>query len=158
MNTEKVKLIKQLEEMGEVNFVKKFDNPKDAFAYYFSNFDINSIDRLLSNEKWYDGASKEVYLDLMNAEFNNFKKENIFYLKPLPGICNGCKNGCSGFIFLDEASGFYVNMVIEVKDSEIVDLIECLNFTPDTPNDYLKEQIVIKPFVKFDDIESDIPF
>ena len=156
MNPEQTNLIKQLEEIGKVNFVKKFDNPKDAFAYYFSNFDINGIDSLLSDENWYDCATKEVYLDLMNKEFDNFKNENIFYLKPLPGICNGCKNGCSGFVFVDEASGFYLNMVIEVRDSEIVNLIGCLLFTPEIPIGYLKKQFVIKPFDKYDD--SNFPF
>ena len=150
--------IKQVEKMNLMSIAKKFQDPKDAFAHYFSNLEITGIERLLNDNNCYDGASKVVYLDLMNAEFDNFKKENIFYLKPLSGICNGCKNGCSGFIFLDEASGFYVNMVIEVKNSKIVDLIECFNFTPETPNAFLKEQIVIKPFLKTDDISDGMPF
>ena len=63
MNPEQAKLIKQLEEMGKVTFVKKFENPKDAFAYYFSNFDINSIDRLLNNKNCYDGAANSSDID-----------------------------------------------------------------------------------------------
>lgn len=144
--------------MEDIPLTKLLDNPKGAFAYYFSNFDINGIDRLLHNDNYYDGASKKVYLDLMKVEFDNFKKENIFYLKPLPGICNGCKNGCSGFVFLDEASGFFATMVIEVRDSEIFDLIECFNFAPQTPNQFLKEQIIIKPYQTLDENVGGIPF
>lgn len=35
MDVEKLKLIQHLEEMGVVIFVKRFEDPRDAFEYYF---------------------------------------------------------------------------------------------------------------------------
>lgn len=158
MNSEIANFLQKLEEIGEVSFVKKFDDPKETFAYYFSVLDSNGIDRLLNDYHNYDGESKDFYLSLIRNEFDNFKKENIYYLKPLKGICKGCKNGCSGYVFVDEKSGFYVNMVITVKNSEIVDLIECLNFKLEVENSLLKEQIIIKPFLASIKNSEDIPF
>jgi hypothetical protein len=68
MDTEKRKLIKQLEELGEVTFVKKIENPMDAFAYYFSKLDINGIDSIISNKNNYDGITKEEYLNLIKKQ------------------------------------------------------------------------------------------
>jgi hypothetical protein len=158
LNPETAKLLQKLDEIGEVSLVKKFDDPKEAFAYYFSILDINGIDRLLNDYHNYDGESKDFYLSLIRNEFENFKKENIHFLKPLKGICKGCKNCCSGYVFVDEKSGFYVNMVITVKNSEIVDLIECLNFKLEVENSLLKEQIIIKPFLQNIENQYDIPF
>jgi len=138
--------------------MKKIDDPKEAFAYYFSKLGITGIDRVLKDNNNYDGESKDFYVSLIRNEFENFKKQNIHYLKPIKGICKGCKNGCSGYVFIDEKSGFYVNMVIDVKNSEIVDLIECLNFKLEVENSFIKEQIIIKPFLEIIQNEENIPF
>lgn len=157
MDLNKLKLLKQLEELGEVTFVKKFENPRDAFAYYFSKLDINGIDSILSNKNYYDGTTKLEYLNLIKEHFISLKNNDIFALKAYSGICDGCEKGCSGFTFLDEKKGFFMDIIIEVKDSEIVNFMECFNLINDVDVQNKKEQITIKPF-KLDSDKDDIPF
>jgi hypothetical protein len=153
----KLELIQQLEEMGEVVFVKRFEDPRDAFAHYFSILDIKGLDRLLSDKNYYDGATKLEYLEFINEHFICLKKNGISSLSSIPGKCNGCKNGCSGFTFLDEREGFYSDFIIETKNSEIVNFMECFNLKNDVEIRNKKEQITIKPF-KLDSDGYNIPF
>ena len=157
MVLEKFELIQKLEEMGEIIFVKRFQDPIDAFAYYFSNLDIEGMDRILSNKNYYDGATKSEYLALIKKHFVSLNKNNIHFLKPIPSVCNGCKNGCSGFTFIDEKDGFYSNFIIETKNAEIVNFMECFNLKNDVKIINKKEQITIKPF-KLDSDKDDVPF
>jgi hypothetical protein len=48
MDTEKSKLIQQLEEIGQVTFVRKAENPLEAFAHYFSKLDIHGLGNVLA--------------------------------------------------------------------------------------------------------------
>ena len=157
MSEVKQKLIDELKKIGKVNFVKKFEEPKDAFAHYFSILDINGVDSILSNQFNYDGITKLEYLNLIKEHFLSLKNNNIHSLKAIPGVCDGCEKGCSGFTFLDDKEGFFMDLIIEVKDSEIVNFMECFNLinNVDVPNK--KEQITIKPF-KLDSDKDDVPF
>jgi hypothetical protein len=157
MNSKHKKIINQLEKIGEVVFVKKFEDSKDAFAYYFSILDINGIDSLLSNQNNYDGITKLEYIDLIREHFISLKNNDIYVLKAYSGVCNGCKKGCSGFTFLDEKEGFYSDFIIETKNDEIVNFMECFNLINETDIINKKEQITIKPF-KLDSDRYDIPF
>ncbi len=156
MYAEKRKLIQQLEEMGEVTFVKKAENSLQAFAHYFSKLDIHGLGNVLSNNN-YDGITKQEYLELIEKHFISLKNHGIQSLKAMPGVCDGCEKGCSGFTFLDEKGGFFMDFMIKVKDSEIVDLMECYNFKNyvEVPNKL--EQIFVKPFT-LDTDNNEVPF
>lgn len=136
---------------------KNYISPKDAFAHYFSILDINGIDSILSNQYDYDGITKLEYLKLIKEYFNSLKNNKIYTLKAYSGVCNGCKKGCSGFTFLDESKGFFTDFIIEVKDSEIVNFMECFNLINDVDVPNKKEQLTVKPF-KLDSDNSDVPF
>jgi len=157
MDLNKLKLVKQLEELGEVTFVKKIENPKDTFAYYFSKLDINGIDSILSNQNYYDGITKLEYLNLIKEHFISLKNNDIFALKAYSGICDGCKKGCSGFTFLDEKKGFFMDIIIEVKDSEIVNFMECFSLKNEIEIPNKLEQIFVKPFT-LDTDNDEVPF
>lgn len=157
MNAKQKGLIKQLAEMGEVVFLKKFENSRDAFAYHFSSLDIEGLDTLLSNKNYYDGVTKSHYLNLIKNQFESLKAEGIHNLKTIPGICYGCKNGCSGFTFLDENKGFYMDIIIELKNSEIINFMECFDLKNEEVVSNKREQIVIKPF-KLETNFNDFPF
>ena len=154
MDLEKLKLIQQLEEKGSVIFVKKFEDPIDAFAYYFSKLDINGIDSILSNQNEYDGITKLEYLNLIKEHFISLNKNGINSLKAIQGVCDGCEKGCAGFTFLDEKDGFYSDFIIETKNAEIVNFMECFNLKNDVQIINKKELITIKPFK----LENDVPF
>jgi hypothetical protein len=157
MDAEKRKLIQQLEEIGEVTFVKKAKNQLDAFAHYFSMLDVNGLENVLSNQNNYDGITKQEYLELIEKHFISLKNNGIHSLKSILGVCDGCEKGCLGFTFLDERDGFFMDFMIKVKDSEIVDLMECYNLKNDIEIPNKLEQIFVKPF-KFDTDNAEIPF
>jgi hypothetical protein len=150
-------LIQQLEELGEVTFVKKAENPLEAFAHYFSKLDIHGLENVLTNQNNYDGISKQEYLELIENSFVSLKDNGIQSLKAIPGVCDGCEKGCSGFTFLDEKGGFFMDFMIKVKDSEIVNLMECYNFKNHVEVPNKLEQIFIKPFT-LDTDNDEVPF
>ena len=151
MDTEKRKLIKQLEELGEVTFVKKIENPMDAFAYYFSKLDINGIDSIISNKNNYDGITKEEYLNLIKKQFISLKNNGIHSLKAMPGVCDGCEKGCSGITFLDEKEGYFMDFILKIEDSEIVNFMECFSLKNEIEIPNKLEQILVKPFSLYTD-------
>ena len=157
MDLNKLKLLKQLKELGEVTFVKKFENPIDSFAYYFSKLDINGLGTVLSNKNYYDGITKQEYLELIEKQFVSLKNNGIQSLKAIPGVCDGCEKGCFGFTFLDEKDGFFMDFMVKVKDSEIVNLMECFNLVNEVEIPNKLEQIIVKPFT-LDTDNDKIPF
>ncbi len=82
----------------------------------------------MNNQTYYDGISKQDYLLLIDKHFVNLKNNGIQSLKVIPGFCDGCEKGCSGFTFLDEKEGFFVDFMFKVNDYEIVNFMECYNF------------------------------
>jgi hypothetical protein len=78
-------------------------------------------------------------------------------LKAIPGVCYGCEKGCSGFTFLDEKEGFFMDFMVKVKDSEIVNFMECYNLKNDIEIPNKLEQIFVKPF-SLDTDNEEVPF
>ena len=157
MTPEQLKLIQQLSELGDVTIVKKTENSIDSFAHYFSKLDINGLETALSNQNYYDGITKHEYLELIEKQFVSLKNNGIQSLKAIPGVCDGCEKGCSGFTFLDEKDGFFMDFMVKIKDSEIVNLMECFNLVNEVEIPNKLEQITVKPFT-LDTDNDKIPF
>lgn len=157
MDSEKRKLIQQLEKIGEVTFVKKVENPLEAFAHYFSKLDINGLENVLSNQNSYDGITKQEYLELIEKHFVRLKNNGIHSLKSIPGVCDSCEKGCNGFTFLDEKNGFFMDFIVKVSDSKIINFMECYNLKNEVeiPNKF--EQIFVKTF-SLDTDNDEVPF
>jgi hypothetical protein len=113
------------------------------FTHYFSNLNSIGLASLLNDDDLYDDIPKEDWIPLFEKQFDSFKKNNIHYLKPVVGICSGCKKGCSGTTFLDEVNGFYVDFVIEVNEEGAIDFTECVNLKNEIMLPNKKEQIFI---------------
>lgn len=145
MDSNQLKKIKQLEEAFGSKMEILYDGVLDGFAYYFSRLDTDGLDKLLIDYKRYDGASKEQYLKLFKETFNTLKSKDITGLEVFPGVCNGCINkGCSGFSFVDNKTGLYIDIMIDVKDKEINNFMECYDFKNEKQKLNKKERIVIK--------------
>lgn len=147
MDLEKKKLLDHLEQLAGSKFKKLFEGALDGFAYYFSKLDLEGIDSLLSDFNNYDGVSKEYYLKLIEKAFNDLKSKGITSLEAVPGVCNGCINGCSGFSFLDSNTGIYVDIIVELKNNEIINFMECYDLKNDEEIVNKNERIVIKQFM-----------
>jgi hypothetical protein len=148
MDPNKIKLLKQLEEIVGSKFEKVYEGSKEAFAYYFSKFDIEGINNLLI-DKNYDGVSKEYYLRLIKKTFNYLKSKDITSLEVVAGTCNGCIKDCEGFTFIDKKSGLYIDIIIEVKYKEIYNFMECYDLNNAIASLNKKERIVVKHFNKY---------
>ena len=114
-----------------------------AFVYYFSLLDSKGLASILKDDVLYDEQSKQDWIALFEKQFKSFRKNNINHLNPIPGICSGCKKGCSGYTFLDEVNGFYVDFVIEVNGNGTIDFTECVNLNNGIILPNKKEQIFI---------------
>ena len=114
-----------------------------AFVYYFSQLDSKGLASILKDDVLYDEQSKKDWIALFEKQFESFKRNNIHYLTPVAGICSGCKKGCSGYTFLDEVNGFYVDFVIEVNGNGTIDFTECVNLNNGIILPNKKEQIFI---------------
>jgi hypothetical protein len=127
--------------MNKLSNTSQNSNVKSDFARFFSNLDSIGLASLLKDDILYDELSKQDWITLLEKQFESFKQEKISFLKPIPGSCLGCKKGCSGFTFLDEDSGFYVDLVIESNAAEIADFTDCMNLKNDVLGLNKREQI-----------------
>jgi hypothetical protein len=120
-----------------------FNNESEAFGYYFSSLNSKGLASILKDNVLYDEQSKQDWIILFENQFESFRENNINHLNSIPGICSGCKNGCSGYTFLDEVDGFYIDIVIDVNDDGAIDFTECVNLNNEIILPNKKEQIFI---------------
>lgn len=127
--------------MNKLSNTSQNSTVKYDFAHFFSNLNSIGLASLLKDEVLYDELPKDEWISLFEKQFESFKQEKISFLKPIPGSCLGCKKGCSGFTFLDDDSGFYVDLVIESNGGIIVDFTDCVNLKNKILGLNKKEQI-----------------
>lgn len=120
-----------------------FNNERETFVHYFSLLDSKGLASILKDNVLYDEQSKQDWIILFENQFESFRENNINHLNSIPGICSGCKNGCSGYTFLDEVDGFYIDIVIEVNEDGAIDFTECVNLKNEIILPNKKEQIFI---------------
>ena len=128
-----------------------------AFVFYFSLLDSKGIASILKEDVLYDEQSKQDWIALFEKHFHSFRKNNINHLNSNPGICSGCKKGCSGYTFLDEVDGFYVDMVFEANKEGNFDFTECVNLKNEIVLPNKKEQIFINEKGLFNE-DDGVPF
>lgn len=127
------------------------------FIHFFSNLNSKGLASILKEDVLYDQQSKQDWIALFEKQFQSFRKKNINHLNPIPGICSGCKKGCSGYTFLDEVDGFYVDMVFEANKEGDIDFTECVNLKNEIVLPNKKEQIFMNE-KGFEIAINDCPF
>jgi uncharacterized protein YfbU (UPF0304 family) len=145
MDLNQIKQLRQLEQIFDSKFEILYEGVLNGFAYYFSRFDIEGIDKLLNDYKSYDGVTKERYLNLITNTIDDLKSKGITSLTDYPGICNGCIKNCNGFSFIDNDTGLYVDIIVEVKNKEITNFMECYDLMNES-SITKKQRIVIKEY------------
>jgi len=113
----------------------------DVFVNCFTTLNPKGFESVLKEDAVYDELSKQDWIALFEEQFESFRSHKINYLIPFPGSCLGCKKGCLGFTFLDEDSGFYVDLAIQSNAAEIVDFTDCMNLENEILGLNKKEQI-----------------
>lgn len=134
-----------------------FNNESEAFVHYFSLLDSKGLASILKDNVIYDELSKQDWKTLFDKQFESFRRNNINHLNPIPGICTGCKKGCSGYTFLDEEGGFYIDLVFEVNKEGLIDFTECVNLKNEMVIPNKKEQIFINEKVLYNEFDG-MPF
>ena len=129
----------------------KWNNEVDTFIHFFAALDCEGLSSVFKDDVVYDELSKQEWLALFDKQFESFKRNNVHYLKPVAGICSGCKKGCSGYTFLDEVSGFYVDLVFEANKVGDIDFTECVNLKNEMKVPGKKEQIFINELGEIND-------
>ena len=122
-----------------------FKDDVAVFTHYFSLLDSEGLTSILKDDVVYDALSKQDWISLFKTQFESFRSNTIHHLKPIPGVCSGCRKGCSGYTFLDEVNGFYVDLAIEVTEYGNIDFTDCVSLKSESNTTNKKEQIFIKP-------------
>jgi hypothetical protein len=54
-------------------------------------------------------------------------------LEMYPGACIGCEKnkGCTGYSFVGNKTGNYMNVIIKADDNRVLDIFECSSFKSD---------------------------
>lgn len=102
-------------------------NSIDLITQAIKNFDIDSLNELLDDNKPYQDVPKTVFIEKLEKKFKQaisddcHSFDDVFF-----GICESCNKGCEGMTFLSN-SGYYLDLFIESKDGETADDIYVCN-------------------------------
>ncbi len=95
---------------------------------YFQSMDSDKISLILDNSKKYQGFEKSEYIQKLVVVFDEFKSNGDCNLLALKGHCNGCNTNYSGYRFVGNISGNYINVIFQIKNNTITDIFECGEF------------------------------
>jgi hypothetical protein len=121
---------------------------------YFQSMDIEKLRLYLKDEYTYQDTTKEIFLEKVQEVFESYRiagdTELVFY----PGKCgvenNLCDNcGKSGYRFVGNNSGDYIDFIFEIEGNDIKDIYDCSRFKTDVDVKNLNEQRDI--YIKLED-------
>ena len=99
--------------------------------------DLGMLELLLDENRTYQDASKEIFLEKVEGAFEEFMSNGDTYLTPAKGKCDStaCNNdGCSGFAFIGNNSNKGLPLIFEDHDNDYSDIYFCTVFK--TSEDY----------------------
>lgn len=100
----------------------------------FAAMEIDGLRLYLKEEYTYQEASKEVFLDKIEAIFERHRSAGDTELLLYPGACAGtdCENcGKKGYRFVGNRSNNYLDLLFETKGDDITDIYSCSQFRSD---------------------------
>lgn len=89
------------------------------------------LDILLDENKTYQEARKEVFIEKFNDVFSKLKKDGDTFLSSHIGFCNSiiCSNkGCKGYSFVGNKSKKHIDLIFDELNDEINDIFHCNGF------------------------------
>jgi len=112
-------------------------NKKLLIIESFQNMNLNMLEVLLDDNRTYQEASKEVFLEKISDAFHEFKSDGDTLLKAFIGVCtsNLCPNkGCKGYSFIGNMTNNHIDLIFEEEDEEIIEIYHCNSFSTDNVN------------------------
>ncbi len=105
----------------------------DAVIYFIKKMDVEMVDTLLDNDYTYQNMPKDVFINKLTETIQSFEYAGDDYLEAFRGCCKGCHYSCKGYAFIGNNSGNYLNLIIEIKKGQVVDIYDCALFKTDIP-------------------------
>ena|GEM_PF-1938688 len=106
-------------------------NKKDLILESFQKMDITMLEALLDDDKTYQDATKEVFLEKLNKAFSQLQDSGDTTLIQQKGYCGSerCENnGCGGYSFVGNHSKRHMDLIFLEQDAEISDIFHCNHF------------------------------
>lgn len=106
-------------------------NKKELIIESFQKMDSAMLEILLDDNKTYQDAAKDMFLEKLNKAFSEFKEKGDTFLFSYKGFCNSneCNNkGCSGYSFVGNNSKNYIDFIFQETENEINDIFHCNGF------------------------------
>ena len=106
----------------------KIETQAEALIHFFKRMDIEMIDDILDNDITYQDFRKPFFISKLQIAFETFKIKGDTELISEPGRCNNCNVCDSGFSFIGNNTGNFIDLIIQSENGKIVDLFECVEF------------------------------
>lgn len=105
-------------------------NQREAFLYYMSKMDADMINLILDDNKTYQDAKKEVFIEKLSEALSTFIAKGDTELNVVKGECQNdkCHKGCAGYAFIGNCSDYHLDLIIEGAQNEILDMYYCSDF------------------------------
>lgn len=104
---------------------------KDLILESFKTMNFDMLEILLDDNKTYQDATKEVFLDKVHIAFTKLKASGDNSLKSYKGFCNSdnCTNkGCSGYSFIGNNSKNHIDLIFDEENDDVKDIYNCYQF------------------------------
>lgn len=121
---------------------------EDAIVYFLQRVDIEMINDILDDDKTYQDKDKSVFIHKLGIAFEKFIEEGDTFLHRYAGFCNrqDCNFKCTGYSFIGNNSGNYLDVIFIIKEGIVHDLYECTGFKLLEQGIVKKERIYIDKF------------
>ena len=124
----------------------KLETQADAVLHFFEKLDVDMINELLDSDRTYSDLDKAVFIQKLGVAFDQFLEAGDDQLKLYSGKCDSeeCDScGCSGFSFLGNRSGNFMDLVVKIEEGRITDIYDCSDFKADTPERNFNKRVKI---------------
>jgi hypothetical protein len=124
----------------------KLETQAEAVLHFFQKLDVDMINELLDSDRTYSDLDKAVFIQKLGVAFDQFLEAGDDQLELYSGKCNSeeCDScGCSGFSFLGNRSGNFMDLVVKIEEGRITDIYDCSDFKADTPERKFDKRVKI---------------
>lgn len=97
----------------------------------FESMNLSMLDVLLDDDKTYQDARKEVFLEKIEKIFSKLKSNGDTRLDSYKGFCNSdeCSNkGCKGYAFVGNKSKSHIDLIFDETANDVNDIYDCVGF------------------------------
>lgn len=121
-------------------------NQYEAVVYFLQHLDSHMLDLILDETYQYQDFDKKTFIQKMSNVLTEYQESGDTFLKAYEGKCISkiCDNThCTGFSFVGNTSGQYMDLILQVKEGAVWDIFECYHFENQQKNLIKKGKVSI---------------